>query len=37
MFVYIWKDLANVPFYVGFTKNRRRANPQNSASDSLML
>lgn len=29
MIVYIWKDANNVPFYVGFTKNRRRANPRN--------
>ena len=32
MFVYIWKDPANVPFYVGFTKNRRRANPRNNGN-----
>ena len=30
MYVYIWKDLANVPFYVGFTKRARRTDPSNS-------
>lgn len=30
MFVYIWKDTDGVPFYVGFTKNKRRTNPRNS-------
>lgn len=30
MFVYIWKDAENIPFYVGFTNSTRRTNPQNS-------
>ena len=30
MFVYIWKDQNNIPFYVGFTKHYRRTNPRNS-------
>lgn len=30
MFVYVWKDLAGVPFYVGFTNTIRRTNPRNS-------
>ena len=30
MFVYIWKDPSGTPFYVGFTKNRRRTNPRNA-------
>lgn len=30
MFIYIWKDLNGTPFYVGFTKNKRRANPRNN-------
>jgi hypothetical protein len=30
MFVYIWKDAKNIPFYVGFTNSTRRTNPQNS-------
>lgn len=30
MFVYIWKTPDETPFYVGFTKNRRRANPRNN-------
>lgn len=30
MYVYIWKDTNGVPFYVGFTKNKRRSNPLNS-------
>jgi hypothetical protein len=29
MLVYIWKDANGTPFYVGFTKNKRRANPRN--------
>lgn len=29
MLVYIWKDADGIPFYVGFTKNKRRANPRN--------
>lgn len=32
MFVYVWKDPANVPFYVGFTKNRNRTNPRNNGN-----
>jgi hypothetical protein len=30
MYVYIWKDTHSIPFYVGFTKNKRRTNPQNN-------
>jgi hypothetical protein len=30
MYVYIWKDTNGVPFYVGFTKNKRRSNPRNN-------
>jgi hypothetical protein len=30
MYVYIWKDTHSIPFYVGFTKNKRRTNPRNS-------
>lgn len=30
MFVYIWKDEKNIPFYVGFTNSARRTNPLNS-------
>jgi hypothetical protein len=30
MYVYIWKDINSVPFYVGFTKNKRRSNPLNN-------
>ena len=30
MFVYIWKDEKNIPFYVGFTNSTRRTNPRNS-------
>jgi hypothetical protein len=30
MYVYIWKDTNSVPFYVGFTKNKRRSNPLNN-------
>ena len=30
MYVYIWKDTEGVPFYVGFTKTKRRSNPLNS-------
>lgn len=29
MYVYIWKDTTGAPFYVGFTKNKRRTNPRN--------
>lgn len=32
MFVYIWKDAHNVPFYVGFTKRLGRANPKNNGN-----
>jgi hypothetical protein len=32
MYVYIWKDADGVPFYVGFTKNKRRSNPLNSGN-----
>ena len=31
MFVYIWKDEKNIPFYVGFTNSTRRTNPKNSS------
>ena len=30
MYVYIWKDAAGVPFYVGLTNSIRRTNPKNS-------
>lgn len=30
MYIYIWKDASGVPFYVGFTKNKRRTNPRNN-------
>lgn len=30
MFVYIWKDTQNTPFYVGLTSSVRRTNPKNS-------
>lgn len=30
MIVYIWKDADGTPFYVGFTKNKRRSNPRNN-------
>ena len=30
MYVYIWKNTLGVPFYVGFTKNKRRTNPRNN-------
>ena len=30
MYVYIWKDANGTPFYVGFTKNKRRSNPRNN-------
>jgi hypothetical protein len=30
MYVYIWKDTHSIPFYVGFTKNKRRTNPRNN-------
>jgi hypothetical protein len=30
MFVYIWKDEKNIPFYVGLTNSTRRTNPKNS-------
>jgi hypothetical protein len=30
MYIYIWKDANGTPFYVGFTKNKRRSNPRNN-------
>lgn len=30
MYIYIWKTPEGVPFYVGFTKNKRRTNPLNA-------
>lgn len=30
MYIYIWKDTAGIPFYVGLTKRIGRANPKNS-------
>jgi len=30
MYIYIWKDAEGTPFYVGFTKNKRRSNPRNN-------
>ena len=30
MYIYIWKDADGTPFYVGFTKNKRRSNPRNN-------
>ncbi len=30
MYIYIWKDAFSVPFYVGFTRNKRRTNPRNN-------
>jgi hypothetical protein len=30
MYVYVWKDTHSIPFYVGFTKNKRRTNPRNN-------
>lgn len=32
MYVYIWKTPEGTPFYVGFTKNRRRTNPRNEGN-----
>lgn len=32
MFVYIWKDQNNVPFYVGLTKRAGRTNPRNAGN-----
>lgn len=32
MFVYIWKDPHGTPFYVGFTRNKRRTNPRNEGN-----
>ncbi len=32
MYVYIWKTPEGSPFYVGFTKNRRRTNPRNEGN-----
>jgi hypothetical protein len=30
MYVYIWKTPDETPFYVGFSKNKRRSNPRNN-------
>lgn len=30
MYIYIWKTPEGTPFYVGFTKNKRRSNPLNA-------
>lgn len=30
MYIYIWKTPEGIPFYVGFTKNKRRTNPLNA-------
>lgn len=32
MYVYIWKNANSVPFYVGFSKNKRRSNPRNNGN-----
>jgi hypothetical protein len=32
MFVYIWKDSSNTPFYVGLTKSAGRTNPRNNGN-----
>lgn len=32
MFLYIWKDQCNVPFYVGLTKRVGRTNPKNNGN-----
>lgn len=32
MYVYIWKDINHVPFYVGLSKKYHRTNPKNSGS-----
>jgi hypothetical protein len=32
VYIYIWKDTSGTPFYVGFTKNKRRSNPLNSGN-----
>ena len=32
MYVYIWKDPEGTPIYVGYTKNKRRTNPQNEGN-----
>ncbi len=32
MFVYIWKDLNGIPFYVGLTKRIGRTNPRNNGN-----
>ena len=32
MFIYIWKDTAGIPFYVGLTKAIRRTNPKNNGN-----
>ena len=36
MYVYIWKDPNSIPFYVGFTKNKRRSNPLNNGGRSWL-
>lgn len=36
MFVYIWKKPDGTPFYVGFTKNKRRSNPKNNGGRSWL-
>jgi hypothetical protein len=32
MYVYIWKDQTDSPFYVGCTRNMRRTNPRNNGN-----
>jgi hypothetical protein len=32
MYVYIWKDQTDTPFYVGCTRNMRRTNPRNNGN-----
>jgi len=32
MYVYIWKDQTDIPFYVGCTRNMRRTNPRNNGN-----
>jgi hypothetical protein len=36
MYVYIWKTPDGTPFYVGFTKSRRRPNPRNNGGRSWL-
>lgn len=36
MFVYIWKTPDGTPFYVGLTRNQRRANPLNNGGRSWL-